>query len=329
MMKKLLSLLLAALMLLSCLPALAEAGENASTKEITFDDLLAAAEGGDITAMLQVALAYYQGSDAVEKDYQTAYIWFLKAAKQGHAAGQYNVGVLYMSGVLGEPDYDAALHWLEKAAAQNYEYALINLGAMYASGLGVEQNTAMAEEYYTMAAELGSSTGWLQLGQLRYAGSEPDGKEQAYECFLKAAELDDAQAAYNLGVMTANGEGVEADVNAALVWYTKAADLGLARAQTTVGAYCLGTDGIEADYDKAFHYFSLATQQGDLDGLYFLGMCYEQGFGTELNQESARNCYELAVMMGHQGAAKRLEVLQQMQAIMDTVDEGETDDEQP
>ena len=61
MIKKLLSLLLAALMLLSGLPALAEAGENASTKEIIFDDLLAAAEGGDVTAMLQVAQALLSG----------------------------------------------------------------------------------------------------------------------------------------------------------------------------------------------------------------------------------------------------------------------------
>ena len=200
MMKKLLSLLLAAMMLLSCLPALAEAGENASTKEITFDDLLAAAEGGDITAMLQVALAYYQGSDAVEKDYPTAYSWFEKAGQAGNAAGQYNAGSMLLSGALGEPDYASAIDWLEKAAAQNHEYALINLGGMYASGLGVDKDAAKAEGYYQQAADLGSATGWLQLGYLRYASGVEGSLAEAFQCFVESANLDNAQAAYNIQI---------------------------------------------------------------------------------------------------------------------------------
>lgn len=321
-MKNLLALLLAAVLLLCAPFALAEtAAEN--TKEISFADLLSAAESGDVNAQLQVALAYNQGSEEVEKDAQASYDWFMKAAEQGNAIGQYNVGVMHLTGQLGEVDYPTALLWLEKAARQNHPYALVNLGAMYEAGLGVDADTEKALAYYQQAADLDNGLACLQLGQLYYSSQEPDGKVKAYELFVKGAELGNSQSAYNLGVMTANGEGTEADVAAAVEWYTVAADLGHARAQTTVGAYYLGDNGVEADYDKAFHYFNLATQQGDVDGLYFLGVCYEQGFGTELNQESAKNCYELAAMMGHENAKKRLDVLQQMQAYMDVANGNE------
>lgn len=329
MMKKLLSLLLATMMLLSAIPAVAD-DIGALARQTFFEDLLAAAKAGDADAQVEVALAYYEGGDAVEKDYQTAYNWFVKAAETGNAVGQYNAGFMLLSGVLGEPDYDAALHWLEKAAAQNHEYALINLGAMYASGLGVDKDAAKAEAYYQQAADLCSATGWLQLGQLRYSSGAEGSLAEAFQCFEEAANLGNAQAAYNLGVMTANGESVEADHAAALEWYIIAADLGMARAQITVGAYYLGTNGIEADYDKAFQYFSMATQQGDADALYFLGLCYEQGFGTEVNTESAMNCYEVAAMMGNESAKERISVLKQMQTYMDLAEEnGEAGSEQP
>jgi TPR repeat protein len=51
-----------------------------------------------------------------------------------------------------------------------------------------------------------------------------------------AANQGHAQAQYNLGVMHANGEGVQQDFTKAVKWYRLAADQGDAKAQFNLGA---------------------------------------------------------------------------------------------
>ena len=57
-----------------------------------------------------------------------------------------------------------------------------------------------------------------------------NGVEQNYDAaldwFMKAAELGDSDAMYNLGVMYYSGEGVEMDESTANEWFKKAADAG-------------------------------------------------------------------------------------------------------
>ncbi|MFN8923757.1 MAG: tetratricopeptide repeat protein, partial [Sphingobacteriia bacterium] len=43
-----------------------------------------------------------------------------KAAEQGHANAQYNLGQLYEQGEGVEPSYDQAMHWYRLAAEQGH-----------------------------------------------------------------------------------------------------------------------------------------------------------------------------------------------------------------
>ena len=49
--------------------------------------------------------------------------WYRKAAEQGYAAAQFNVGALYYNGECVEEDEEEALKWFRKAAAQGYDRA--------------------------------------------------------------------------------------------------------------------------------------------------------------------------------------------------------------
>ena len=55
---------------------------------------------------------------------------------------------------------------------------------------------------------------------------------EAVKWCRKAAEQNDAEAQYNLGVCYANGRGVAKDEAEAVKWYRKAAEQNNARAQT-------------------------------------------------------------------------------------------------
>jgi len=65
------------------------------------------------------------------KDYSQALIWFRKAAVQGFADAQYNLGVMSEKGQGLGPDLPQAIFWYRKAAASGHERAkkyLIRLG---------------------------------------------------------------------------------------------------------------------------------------------------------------------------------------------------------
>ena len=71
-----------------------------------------------------------------------------KAADQGNAKAQYNLGVMYDKGTGVAQDYKEAIKWYQKAADQGYASAQYNLGVMYANGDGVIQSDSAAIEYF-------------------------------------------------------------------------------------------------------------------------------------------------------------------------------------
>ena len=49
--------------------------------------------------------------------------WYTKAAEQGHASAQYNLGVMYDTGKGALQDYKEAVKWYTKAAEQGHANA--------------------------------------------------------------------------------------------------------------------------------------------------------------------------------------------------------------
>ena len=54
--------------------------------------------------------------------------WWTKAALQGQADSQFNLGVMYHKGMGCEQSYERALEWLTKAAEQGHARAQHELG---------------------------------------------------------------------------------------------------------------------------------------------------------------------------------------------------------
>ena len=81
--------------------------------------------------------------------------WYRKAAEQGVAEAQYNLGVMYDNGRGVRQDDAQAVHWYRKAAEQGNVEAQHNLGAMYANGQGVRQDHKIAKEWLGKACDNG------------------------------------------------------------------------------------------------------------------------------------------------------------------------------
>lgn len=87
--------------------------------------------------------------------------------------------------------------------------------------------------------------------------------EMAYQEWLPLAELGDAEAQYNLGVMYDEGAGRKQDPSAAAAWYHKAAKQGFLNAQSNLGQMYYHGHGVPCDHDEASKWFTLAAKQGD------------------------------------------------------------------
>lgn len=79
-----------------------------------------------------------------------------KAAEQGFAIAQCNLGYMYQNGYGVEQDYSKAIEWYRKAAEQDYARAQNDLGYMYKYGYGVGQDYSKAVEWYRKAAANGN-----------------------------------------------------------------------------------------------------------------------------------------------------------------------------
>jgi TPR repeat protein len=136
---------------------------------------------------------------------------------------------------------------------------------LFQRGLKEEQNGnyVVAVWWYRRAAERDYAPAQCNLGVM-YAngrGVEPDDTE-AVRWFRRAAEQDYARAQCNLGVLYENGRGVKQDDTEAAWWYRRAAEQDYARAQCNLGVLYAEGHGVKRDMNKAIMWFRRAAMQG-------------------------------------------------------------------
>jgi TPR repeat protein len=108
-----------------------------------------------------------------------------KAAEEGYAPAQNNLGVMYEQGQGVVQNYAEAANWYRKAAEQGWAFAQYNLGCLYANGNGVEQNPVEAAKLHRQAAEQGYAPAQFMVG---YLYTMLKNNAEAEKWYRKAAE---------------------------------------------------------------------------------------------------------------------------------------------
>lgn len=119
-----------------------------------FEEIVKAAGNGNADMQLELGWRYFNGTDT-ETNFVKAAECFQKAAVQGNREAQFNIGSMYAEGIGVEKNWAEAVAWFTKAAAQGHATAKANLCVMYAEGIGVEKNPAEAEKYLNDAVFVG------------------------------------------------------------------------------------------------------------------------------------------------------------------------------
>jgi TPR repeat protein len=116
-----------------------------------------------------------------------------------------------------------------------------------------------ALSHYSKAAEAGSALAQARLAWIHDLSEE---NEAAVKWYRASADQGHPDGQYGLAEMYAKGEGVEKDLDEAVLWFTRAAENGNLRAQRVlISAYKNGVLGQTADPLKAASLQSKLDQQ--------------------------------------------------------------------
>ena len=109
------------------------------------------------------------------------------------------------------------------------------------------------------------------------------------------ANKGDAFAQVSLGLIYDSGElGVPKNHKTAFKWFSLAAKQGYAPAQFNVGVMYANGEGVQESTTNATFWFSNAARQGDLEATYFLAEAYEKGEGVPIDRQEAFDLYKAA-----------------------------------
>ena len=209
----------------------------------------------------------------------------LRAAEQGDAEAQFEMGDMYREGESVEADDVEAAKWLSLAADQGHAGAQFALGIMYYNGEGVPEDEQEAIQRWQKAADQGYGWGHLWLAFLYDSDDdhyvEADGIDEddveaskrytlAAQSFRKAAKRGDVRAQYGLGLLYAYGYGVPEDKEEAAKWIRKAAKQGQTDAQYNLGIMYAYGYGVPDDDEEAARWYRKAADQGNASAIRLL-----------------------------------------------------------
>lgn len=161
-----------------------------------------AAEQGHAAAQNDLGDCYYYGK-GVHEDYTEAVKWYWLAAKQGNVYAQYSLSFCCYNGKGVREDYTEAVKWCRKAAEQGYALAQYNLGVCYSCGTGVTKDYAEAVKWYRKAAEQGDALAQYSFGDCYYYGTGvTKDYVEAVKWYRKAAEQGHLEAKEKLNAIT-------------------------------------------------------------------------------------------------------------------------------
>lgn len=309
-----------------------ETGKKKDPLKKEMKQLRARAKKGDVDSQIRLGSCYFSGSLGMPRDYALAAHWYARAAQQGSAIAQFNLGICYDRGVGVKQDSAKALEYYLKAADQGMILAQLN-AATSLRDLGRSKEAAV---YYRKAADNGNTVACREYARIllkgtptakdvKYAmtllqkavdkgdpralvlladcyggqlvGIPQDGKKM-FDLLWRAAEADIPEALSKIGFCYEEGIGVKRDTAAAVRWYLKAVKKGHPQAMVNLADCYLNGRGVGMDEKKAFFLYRRAAEAGFPLGVYNLGVCYINGLGVKKDEKKAFQLFSRAAKAG-------------------------------
>jgi TPR repeat protein len=225
----------------------------------------------------------------------------------------YELGKIYYLGEEIHQNYNEAFSYFKKSAKQNYAPAQNMLGIMYYNGYGVELNYNEAFTWFYKAANQGNDEAQYYLGMiyhdgdLIYDGAYVSDLKKAFYWLTKSANQDNADAKEQLEIMYCLGEGLQVgEYDEDIInKYREVAEQGNNEALHNLYNYFCNQDW----YDDAISLLNKATDRGCIFAMNELGDIYYYGDIVDKNYDKASKWYQKSANLGDDYAKKQLKIL--------------------
>ncbi len=217
-------------------------------------------EGGDQRCTFDYAIMNYRG-EGTSVDMNAAFELFLKGAEAGHIPSMEWVGVCYLKGNGTARDLKEAKRWLELGHDKGSKYCSTKLGEMY-----------------------------LRAPKFRLM------RERGLDLLHTGFERGEAHAAFFLGNYYEKW-AKNKSVPDAIYWYGRGADKGDADCMIALAKHYekrqkAGRPNVTGSKKRIFELYRKAYEAcGDPSAAAEVGRCFEDGVGTETDQDAALYWY--------------------------------------
>lgn len=219
---------------------------------------------------------------------EAAVALFRKAAVQGDADGEWELGVAYFNGTGAARDMPTGLAWMHKSLSGPHPSAdhMAKYGVMsYVFGNFFSNDHQQVQEgvqWLWRGAESGSTLGMLTLGGDLLIGVPgiPKDTSAGEHWLLKASQLGDANAQYVLGVDYTFGGALPTNTEAGIRWLRAASEQGWVGAQGMLGYLLVsGNKHVPRNPAEGVQWAEKAAAGHNPFGYYALGIAYQRGLG--------------------------------------------------
>jgi len=192
------------------------------------------------------------------------------------------------------PDERAVLEQAVTAARKVHREAPDEQAKIAAFEKVIAAETALAKYYFARFAKEGKDA-------TKEASALYDQKKfvEAVTKAMEGARYGDPEAMNLLGLMSADGDGMDQDAGVSAYWYRRAAELGDEYAQMNLAYNYYNGTGVPKDAGLAFKWAEKSAAKEQPDALYLLGVLHELGRGTTKDTAAARAAYIKAADKGH------------------------------
>ncbi len=260
---------------------------------------------------------YIKGEE-VKKNINKALDYYRQSCNKGHPRGCTVLGIFYERGEMGiKQNYSIATEYYAKGCDGNDDFGCHGLGVMYYNGKGIHKDISKAEIFWKKACDGGNKRGCKDLSYitsttsctigsecttLAYEFYESKNYSDAIKLFRKGCNKGDAGGCLILGLMYAQGDGVQTDLQEAALLFQKACDGEDGAGCESLGHMHINGFGMKKDYKTAWKFYKMACSYGNAKG------CYKSGLLYQVNKYSkdAKQLFRKACNGGYQDACREL-----------------------
>jgi TPR repeat protein len=233
-----------------------------------------------------------------------------RAAEQGDAAAQYELGMMYAAGIAVSRNHFTAALWFHQAAEHGHRDAQYEFAERLLNGNGVLPDREQARKWFIQAGLQGHIGAQLRLVRLyENEFNYPQDPVEAARWLAKAASSGDESARYTLAWKFEHGRGLAQDYEQAALWYLKSAEQGHTGAQVNLANLYRSGRGVPQSHQQALEWYSRAAARGNRVAQYNLGTMYKNGEGVAPSREQATTWLRKSADNGFADAKAALQAL--------------------